>query len=172
MNYRVGDKVMLDIRVVQPEECKKFVPKYRGPFRVVKTHNNGTVDIQQEHSDNVQLVHVNRLKPIFETMIWADENWPDAIINNAQANLQTNKENDLPTPPTANIENENQRTNIDPPESEDDISTTPSAINDDPPVPTLPDSIQPPSRQRPGLRSQSLIRPSSRYPPQDYLIFN
>jgi hypothetical protein len=74
--YVVGDRVLLDIVVVQTGDSKKFTSKYKGPFRVIKTYNNKTVDIA-DNSYNIQRVHVNRLKPLFETMLWKDEACPE-----------------------------------------------------------------------------------------------
>jgi hypothetical protein len=74
-NYKVGDRVLLDIRVVKTGDSRKFTSKYRGPFRIIKVFSNETVDI----ADNTyvsQCVHVNRLKPHYETMLWQQEPRP------------------------------------------------------------------------------------------------
>jgi hypothetical protein len=74
-NYKVGDRVLLDIRVVKTGDSRKFTSKYRGPFRIIKVYSNKTVDI----ADNTyvsQCVHVNRLKPLYETMLWQQESHP------------------------------------------------------------------------------------------------
>ena len=44
-NYKVGDRVLLDIRVVKTGDSRKFTSKYRGPFRIIKVYSNKTVDI-------------------------------------------------------------------------------------------------------------------------------
>ena len=89
MKFQVGDKVLLDIRVIKDGECKKLTSKYTGPFRIIRVYNNMTVDI----SDNTyrpQRVHVNRLKPLFETMLWRDE--PTTILQpTTNAELQFHK---------------------------------------------------------------------------------
>ena len=61
--------------VVKAGDSRKFTSKYRGPFRIIKTYDNKTVDIS-DNSYNIQRVHVNRLKPLFETMLWHDEPCP------------------------------------------------------------------------------------------------
>ena len=52
---------------------KKLIPRFIGPFRILKQNDNSTVVIQQEAGKHTQLVHVNRIKPLFESMIWKDE---------------------------------------------------------------------------------------------------
>ncbi|KZR95688.1 Uncharacterized protein APZ42_010418, partial [Daphnia magna] len=49
------------------------IPRFIGPFRILKVSNNSTVEIQQDVRKQTQLVHVNRIKPLFESMIWKDE---------------------------------------------------------------------------------------------------
>jgi transposase InsO family protein/phosphotransferase system HPr-like phosphotransfer protein len=73
--YKVGDKVLLDVVVVKVGDSKKFTSKYKGPFRVIKVYSNKTLDIV-DTSYNTQRVHVNRVKPLFETMLWKDESCP------------------------------------------------------------------------------------------------
>jgi hypothetical protein len=77
-NYKVGDRVLLDIRVVKTGDSRKFTSKYRGPFRIIKVYSNKTVDI----ADNTyvsQCVHVNRLKPLYENMLWQQEPRPPPL---------------------------------------------------------------------------------------------
>ena len=71
LNFKVGDRVLLDIRKVDPKDSRKFTSFYKGPYRIIKTYENKTVDIA-DASHNPQRVHVNRLKPLFETLIWGD----------------------------------------------------------------------------------------------------
>ncbi|KZS20297.1 Uncharacterized protein APZ42_013090 [Daphnia magna] len=71
--YVVGDRVLLDIRVVKEGDNRKFTFKYKGPYRVVKVYTNTTLDIE-DNSYLCQRTHVNRLKPL--------------LINMAQANAQ------------------------------------------------------------------------------------
>ena len=72
LDYKVGDKVLLDIRVVPIGLNKKLTAKYEGPYRILEIHNDGTVTIKH-NSNSTKLVHINRLKPLFETMLWKDE---------------------------------------------------------------------------------------------------
>jgi hypothetical protein len=74
--YRVGDKVLHDVKVRSKTENKKFISKYRGPFRVSKVYDNGTMDITN-NSFTTKRVHVNRLRPLYDTMVWRDEFCPD-----------------------------------------------------------------------------------------------
>ena len=75
-NYKPGDRVLLDIREVKKGDNKKFTSKFKGPYRVIKVNNNHTVEIA-DSSFQIKLVHSNRLKPLFETMLWTDEPMPD-----------------------------------------------------------------------------------------------
>jgi transposase InsO family protein len=75
--YEVGDKVLLDVRVVIPGTSKKLNPIYQGPYRIFKVHPNHTVEIRPYDGGRVQLTHVNRLKPLSESMVWKDEDCVD-----------------------------------------------------------------------------------------------
>ena len=77
LNYKVGDKVLLDIRVVKQEQNKKMTTKYEGPYRILDIHNNGTATIK-DNDNYTQLVHVNG--PLFETMLWKEEKMIEFII--------------------------------------------------------------------------------------------
>lgn len=73
--YKTGDRVLLDVRIVAQGDSRKFTSKFKGPYRIVKVYNNNTVDIA-DSAYHIQKVHVNRLKPLFETMLWKDETCP------------------------------------------------------------------------------------------------
>lgn len=76
MKYCIGDKVLLDLRGVVPQDkCKKFLPKYEGPYRVLKVYENGTVEITAEGV--TKHVNMKRIIPLYETMIWQDEECPE-----------------------------------------------------------------------------------------------
>ena len=72
LKYEIGDKVLLDVRVTKPGLNRKFTAKYQGPYRILQVNSNATVKIVNSNNQT-QLVHVNRLKPLFETMLWKDE---------------------------------------------------------------------------------------------------
>ncbi len=74
--YAVGDKVLLSVKVVDKGDNRKFTSKFRGPYRIIKVFNNCTVDIA-DNSFEEKRVHVNRLKPLFESMLWKDEVCPE-----------------------------------------------------------------------------------------------
>lgn len=82
--YKVGDRVLIDIKVLPQGESRKFVSKFKGPYRVIKLYDNKTVDIA-DNSFMPRRVHVNRLRPMFDSMIWRDEFCPD--IEKEQENL-------------------------------------------------------------------------------------
>ena len=77
-NYKPGDRVLLDIRQVKKGDNRKFTSKFKGPYRVIKIRDNHTVEIA-DSSFKPQLVHCNRLKPLYETMLWTDEPMPNII---------------------------------------------------------------------------------------------
>ncbi len=73
--FKIDDRVLLNIKVVKDGESKKFTYKYEGPFRIVKIYIDKTALIV-DSSYTSQHVHINRLKPLFETMLWRDEACP------------------------------------------------------------------------------------------------
>lgn len=72
-HHNVGDKVLLDARIVKSGTSKKLNPRYQGPFCVRKVFPNDTVEIMSSDGVKTILTHVNRIKPLFETMVWKDE---------------------------------------------------------------------------------------------------
>ena len=58
----MGDKVFLDVRAVTPVVSKKLLPRFEGPYRILKICNNHAVEILPTKGGKVQLVHVNRIK--------------------------------------------------------------------------------------------------------------
>jgi hypothetical protein len=75
-DYKLGDRVLLDVRVVQKGDNRKFTSKFLyGPYRIIKVNKNRTVEIA-DSSFKAQLEHCNRLKPLYETMLWTDEAMP------------------------------------------------------------------------------------------------
>ena len=74
LKYEIGDKVLLDIRRVPPDTSKKFMPRFEGPYRILKVYANGTVDITGNGVE--KRVNACRIKPLFETMLWRDEPCP------------------------------------------------------------------------------------------------
>ncbi|KZS18245.1 Uncharacterized protein APZ42_015663 [Daphnia magna] len=74
-DYKVGDKVLLRIKLFPHAESKKFVSKFQGLYRITKVYENKIVDIA-DNSLVSKRVHFNRLRPLFEAMIWKDETCP------------------------------------------------------------------------------------------------
>ena len=60
--FHVGDKVLLDMRTPIIGVSKKLIPRFVGPYWILKMLNNSTVEIQQCSSKQTQLVHVNKNK--------------------------------------------------------------------------------------------------------------
>ncbi|KAI9558398.1 hypothetical protein GHT06_015178 [Daphnia sinensis] len=71
--FNIGDKVLIDVRTPMAGTSKKLIPRFMGPYRVTKINNNHTVEIQECVGKQTQLVHVNRIKPLYESMIWKEE---------------------------------------------------------------------------------------------------
>ena len=73
VKFNKGDKVLLDMRTPLKGISKKLIPHFIGPFRILTINDNNTVVIQQNAGKQAQLVHINRIKPLFESMIWKNE---------------------------------------------------------------------------------------------------
>ena len=74
-DYRIGDRVLLDKRVVEQGESKKFVTKYTGPWRIIRLYpGSNTCDIA-DNSYKPKRVNFCRIKPIFESQLWRDEEY-------------------------------------------------------------------------------------------------
>ncbi len=87
----MGDKVLLDVRAVIPGVSKKLLPRFEGPYRILKICNNHTVEILPTRGGKVQLVHVNRIKPLLEAMIWKDDPCPEfRDVRTNEEELSTN----------------------------------------------------------------------------------
>jgi hypothetical protein len=89
--YQVGDKVLLDVRAVIPAVSKKLLPRFEGPYRILKICNNHSVEILPTKGGKVQLVHVNRIKPLLEAMIWKEDPCPEfRDVGTNEEELSTN----------------------------------------------------------------------------------
>ncbi|KAK4013937.1 hypothetical protein OUZ56_026485 [Daphnia magna] len=71
--FRVGDKVLIDVRRPMSGTSRKLIPRFMGPFLIVKVNDNHTLEMQECAGKQTQLVHVNRIKPLYESMIWKEE---------------------------------------------------------------------------------------------------
>jgi hypothetical protein len=96
LKYQVGDKVLLDVRAWKRGTSRKLNPRYKGPYRVKKVNTNSTVEIQECLGKQTQLVHVNRIKPLFETMIWKDE--PCVPFFDVRTQIMSDEIIDIPLP--------------------------------------------------------------------------
>jgi hypothetical protein len=179
-NYKPGDRVLLDVRVVQKGDNRKFTSKFRGPYRVVKVYPNRTVDIA-DNSYNCQLVHCNRLKPLYETMLWMDDPIPDIessvetrdrfrkhIATQTNTEKQQESENDYEHDVTEQ-NNIMEDTEGESSESQSDATSTPPSVT----LQTVDDMVPEhtcdtptetcvSSKNLPRLRARSTIRPKTR----------
>ena len=71
LDYKPGDRVLLDIKTVPKGHSRKLLPKYEGPFRIVRVFDKGVVTIIANGVE--KKVNVCRLKPLSPGMIWRDE---------------------------------------------------------------------------------------------------
>ena len=67
--YRVGDRVMLDVRTVPGHDSKKFRSYYEGFYRIQQLYSDNTVDIVN-NSNVPKRVHVDRLRPLHDYDLW------------------------------------------------------------------------------------------------------
>lgn len=164
MHFEIGDKILKDVRVVKPRLSKNFTAKYVGPYRILEVLSDRTVTIQVEGSSKNELIHVNRIKPLHETELRADEPLEDfeAPTNDTQLSQDVNvsvANDSRDTEPIASPSSETLATSrpIKLPPSNQDIQT-PQVLN-----------IQP---RRLGLRSHELLEQlrSNRYSSEDYVL--
>ncbi|KZS10210.1 Uncharacterized protein APZ42_025363 [Daphnia magna] len=101
--FNIGDKVLIDVRTPMAGTSKKLIPLFVGPYRVTKINNKHTVEIQECVGKQTQLVHVNRIKPLYESMIWKEEpcvDFPESRDNPIPPELT----NELEVPPPTDEE--------------------------------------------------------------------
>ena len=140
-NYETGDKVLLDTKVI-PMECnKKLTPKYNGPYRILEMHDNKTATIINDNLKQ-QRVHINRLKPLYETMLWKDEPMGTFEETPLQEEDHTTSEEE-DSPPTSDNEEAEETPQLDQEE-------------------TLATNDRTASRSRAGLRDRRSIHPPTK----------
>ena len=169
LKFNVGDKVLLNMRTPMKGVSKKLIPRFIGPFRILKLNDNDTVVIQQHAGKQTQLVHVNRIKPLFESMIWKDEPFVDFLdirISKEANTLLLENVTNLETPfPFEEIESQPIASETCPLITE----ILPEITNPISVVPTLPNPLLDPStipiqpERRLGLRPRNILRPVVRY---------
>ncbi|EFX78924.1 hypothetical protein DAPPUDRAFT_320053 [Daphnia pulex] len=152
---------------------KKLIPRFIGPYRVTKVNSNHTVEIQEYPRKQKQLVHVNRLKPLCESMIWRD--LPHVTLDAVDRpppdlNLSSSSEFDLNSPPLSPVPNQNMSHNAsidlltfeDVPNEPPDISVCPETPNIRAPPNTPADpstsTVDNPPPRRAGLRPRHLLK--------------
>jgi hypothetical protein len=74
--YKIGDKVWLDIRQTEKGESKKFAKKFEGPYEVTMVHTN-YITIKK-HDGKEAKVHVERVKLFKERDLSASEDEAEA----------------------------------------------------------------------------------------------
>ena len=185
-NYQVGDKVLKEVVVVKHGLSKKFTAKYVGPYRILEILSELTVRIQAEGVDKSEIIHVNRIKPLFETQLWKDEpcdpyDQPEIendFTNNrkrpdtlTQITSQNNKKSVAPPIPFPRLRRRPTAATIIEPET--DKTETPTVASDAN-VETHPKNLElrPEPKRDPRLRSRALLRKSksNKYPTSDYIL--
>lgn len=66
--FQVNDRVLLKECRVLPGKCSKLSPKFTGPFKIIKKHNNFTYSLQRIFDGYIvkKKIHANRLKSYFD----------------------------------------------------------------------------------------------------------
>jgi hypothetical protein len=106
LSYEIGDRVLLTMKTPLLKTSKKLIPRFIGPYRITKINSNHTVEIQEFPGKQTQLVHVNRLKPLCESMIWRD--LPNVILDKVERppsvlNLSLSSETIANSPPPSPV---------------------------------------------------------------------
>ena len=98
--FEVGDKVFMTTVVVKQHQSPKFTPKWQGPFRITRKISDLLYEVNTGKIGKEQIIHVNRLKPCFESKIWEN-----AMRN---GNSYYNPMSKLPLPLIPNIGNDQE----------------------------------------------------------------
>ncbi|KAI9555906.1 hypothetical protein GHT06_018430 [Daphnia sinensis] len=161
---------------------KKLIPRFIGPFRILKVNNNSTVEIQQEVGKQTQFVHVNRIKPLFESMIWKDETGVDFLdvrIEKQDEKLLQKTANELeisPPPLETNLQSDLEEIPCEEETPTQNLMSSPTAIIPTPdlvinsptilsPSSPIPETLTLPIRpeRRLGLRPWNLLKPAIKF---------
>ena len=70
--FNVGDKVYMTTVVIQPNQSRKFTPKWQGPYRITRQISDLLYEVNIGKVGKEQIVHVNRLKPCYESELWKE----------------------------------------------------------------------------------------------------
>ena len=68
--FNVGDKVYMTTVVIQPNQSRKFTPKWQGPYRITRQISDLLYEVNIGKVGKEQIVHCNRLKPCYEFELW------------------------------------------------------------------------------------------------------
>ncbi|KAI9560498.1 hypothetical protein GHT06_011431 [Daphnia sinensis] len=161
---------------------KKLIPRFIGPFRIWKVNNNSTVEIQQDVGKHTQLVHVNRIKPLFESMIWKDETGVDFLdvrIEKQDEKLLQKTANELeisPPPLETNLQSDLEEIPCEKETPTQNLMSSPTAIISTPDLVINSPTILSPSspitetltlpirpERRLGLRPWNLLKPTVKF---------
>lgn len=71
INFNPGQKVLIRFDFHEPNQSKKLANKYRGPFTVIEklTDVNYKVELILRGKKEIDVIHVQRMKPFYETDI-------------------------------------------------------------------------------------------------------
>lgn len=94
LDYKVGDRCLLDNRIVLPGDSKKFTSFYKGPYRILKVYDNDTVDICTNSYEPMH-VHKNRIKLLCNAYVWKD--FPSDSYEPADENVRKPFHKDIST---------------------------------------------------------------------------
>jgi len=71
INFNPGKKVLIKFDFHEPNKSKKLAYKYRGPFTIIEklTDVNYRVELILRGKKEIDVIHVQRMKPFYETDI-------------------------------------------------------------------------------------------------------
>ena len=134
LDFKPGDRVLLDIKVVPKGHSKKLLSKYQGPFHIVRVFGKGVVTIAANGIE--KKVNVCRLKPLSPGMIWRDEYcepYSEPPFGTATERLQGSKNQSTSTEDLGSI-----NIPVEEPQLETGTSEFDNSIGDDQPIESQP----------------------------------
>lgn len=78
VNYKIGDKILKDIRYYKPGTCPKFSPLFEGPYEIVEVRYPNIVIRKPERPDKLETVHINRTKKYSHSAVIGEEEFGSA----------------------------------------------------------------------------------------------
>lgn len=76
IDFKPGQKVLIKFEFNEKDKSKKLANKYRGPFTIIEKLSdvNYKVDLILNEKKTIDTIHVQRIKPFYETVVTNIEN--------------------------------------------------------------------------------------------------